>query len=149
MPFEGALAHGGMTRNRCDGRPALGVADHRYGCLNLRRDALRRGSISRLDPTGEEAFHGEELLLNFAGTDKDVLDPVDLLLWQDSVKRYGPVVEKVCAIVQYGRSANLSEPNDYQRGTCRVLDHAGSSLQTGDDCVRKSLVVQRCQSRLS
>src|SRR6266851_4643784 len=148
VSFQRALAHGGMTRNRCNGRPAFGVADHLCRRLNLRRDALRRASVLCTDLTGEKAFHCEDLLPYLACIGKDVLDVVDLLARQDGVERYRLVVEKVDAVVQYGRGANLSEPNDNHRGARRVLDHAGSLLQAGDDCAGKSLVVQQCRARL-
>src|SRR6266702_6193009 len=148
VPFQRALAHGGMTRNRCNGRPAFRVADHLCRRLDLRRDALRRDSVPCTDLTGEKAFHCEDLLPYLACIGKDVLDVVDLSPWQDGVERYRPVVEKVHAVVHYGRGANLSEPNDNHRGARRVLDHPGSLLQAGDDCVGKSLVVQQCRARL-
>jgi hypothetical protein len=143
LSFERALTHGGAVRNRRDGRPAVGVADHLCGRLNLRGDC-----VLCTNSMGEKTLHGRDLSAYLASVGEGALDSVNLLPGQEVVERYGPVVKKIRAVMQDGWGANLSEPNDNQRGAGRVLDHAGSFLQTGDDGVRKVLVVQVCRAGL-
>jgi hypothetical protein len=97
---------------------------------------------------GEKTLHRRDLTAYLASVGEGALDTVNLPPGQEVVERYGSVVKKIRAVMQDGRGTNLSKPNDNQRGAGRVLDHAGSFLQTGDDGVRKILVVQGCRAGL-
>ena len=102
-----------MTRNRLNGRLAIGSANHLYGGLNLRGDAPPANPVLCADPIAEEVFDDRDLLSNLAGLCKDVLNIVDSLPRQEIHERLCPVVKQVRAVVQYGRSTNFSEPNDH------------------------------------
>ncbi|MDT7818112.1 MAG: hypothetical protein QOJ42_8028 [Acidobacteriaceae bacterium] len=143
MSLQRALAHGGIARDRCNGSPALGVADHLCSRLNLRGDC-----VFCADLTGEKAFHQQDLLPYLRSVGQDALNTVDLLPGQQLIERYRPVVEQVDALVQDGRGADLSETNDEERGAGRVLDHAGAFLQAGDDGIGEILIVQGCRAGL-
>ena len=51
--------------------------------------------------------------------------------------------------LQNGPRAHLGKANDDEGGVRRVLNHAGSLLQTGDNGARKVLATERCAAGLS
>jgi hypothetical protein len=115
MSFQSALAHSDVTRNCGDGGAAMRAPNHLRGCFNLGRNAMLRRAVLPTDSAIEKAFYRQELLLQLAGIDEDILEVVDLTPWQDRIKRRGPVVEKVDTVMQYCRRTNLSEANDSKR----------------------------------
>jgi hypothetical protein len=103
VSFEGALAHGGVARDRRNGSAAVGVADHLRSRLNLWGDC-----VLCADSIGEKALHRPDLPAYLASVGEGALDTVNLLPGQEVVERYGPVVKKIRAVMQDSRGANLS-----------------------------------------
>jgi hypothetical protein len=135
-----------MAGDGSNGSAAFSAADEVDRGLDLRREG---GSALGLDPARKKAFHRGELPLYRMLISDDVLDVLDLLTGQNVLERERSIVKKVGTIMQDGRRPHLGKANDDEGGVRRVLNHAGSLLQTGHDGARKEFAVEGCAAGLS